>query len=210
MKIAIGQINPTVGDFAGNAAKIVEFARRARDGGASLVLFPELAICGYPPRDLVERASFVADNRGAAEQIAAQTKGIAVICGLVTPADTETGKSVMNSASLLKDGKIAFVQSKMLLPTYDVFDEMRNFAPARLQRVFSFADKQVALTICEDAWNDKQFWNKRLYTFDPVEALMQAGGNFLLNISASPFGSGSARYAVICWRPSPANMRFRW
>src|SRR5450432_194737 len=96
----------------------------------------------------------------------------------------------MNSAALLNEGKIAFVQSKMLLPTYDVFDEMRNFAPARGQQLFSFCGQQLALTICEDAWNDKQFWNKRLYTFDPVEALMQAGGNFLLNISASPFWIG--------------------
>ena len=117
MKIALGQINPTVGDFAGNAAKIVEFAHRAREGGASLVLFPELAICGYPPRDLVERTTFVEHNRLSAERIAGETNGIAVICGLVTPAKAETGKSVMNSAILLKDGKIAFLQSKMLLPT---------------------------------------------------------------------------------------------
>jgi NAD+ synthase (glutamine-hydrolysing) len=190
VKIALGQINPTVGDFAGNAAKIIEFAGLARAGGASLVLFPELSICGYPPRDLVERASFVDHNRMAAEHIAAETTGIALICGLVTPAEVETGKSVMNSAALLEDGKIAFVQSKMLLPTYDVFDETRNFAPARGQQLFSFRGQQMALTICEDAWNDKQFWNKRLYTFDPVEALMQAGGNFLLNISASPFWVG--------------------
>jgi NAD+ synthase (glutamine-hydrolysing) len=190
VKIALGQINPTVGDFAGNAAKIIDFARRGREGGASLVLFPELSICGYPPRDLVERTAFVEHNRQTAEHIAAETRGISVICGLVTPADAETGKSVMNSAALLRDGKIAFLQSKMLLPTYDVFDEMRNFAPARSQQLFSFDGKQLALTICEDAWNDKHFWNKRLYTFDPVEALMQAGGNFLLNISASPFWIG--------------------
>jgi NAD+ synthase (glutamine-hydrolysing) len=190
VKIALGQINPTVGDFAGNAAKIVEFSRRAKDGGAALVLFPELSICGYPPRDLVERFSFVEHNRRSAEQIASEAKGIAVICGLVTPADADTGKSVMNSAALLRDGKVAFVQSKMLLPTYDVFDEMRNFAPARAQQLFPFDGQQMALTICEDAWNDKHFWNKRLYTFDPVEALMQAGGNFLLNISASPFWIG--------------------
>ena len=155
-----------------------------------MVLFPELSVCGYPPRDLVERPSFVARNRESAEQIAAETRGIAVICGLVTPAQAETGKSVMNSAALLQDGRIAFVQSKMLLPTYDVFDEMRNFAPAQSQQLFSFCGMQMALTICEDAWNDKQFWNKRLYTFDPVEALIQAGGNFLLNISASPFWLG--------------------
>ena len=190
MKIALGQINPIVGDFAGNSAKIIDYARRAKSQGAGLILFPELSICGYPPRDLVERASFVRHNQEAAEHIAAETQGIAVICGLVTAAHAEAGKSVMNSAALLLDGKIKFVQSKMLLPTYDVFDEMRNFAPARSQVLFPFCGKQMALTICEDAWNDKHFWNRQLYSVDPVEALVRAGGNFVLNISASPFWAG--------------------
>src|ERR1041385_4347481 len=194
VKIALGQINPTVGDFAGNAAKIIEFSARARALGAGLILFPELSVCGYPPRDLVERASFVQHNREAVEHIAAESRGIAVICGLVTPALAETGKSVMNSAALLKDGGISFLQSKMLLPTYDVFDEMRNFAPARSQSLFPFCGKQMALTICEDAWNDKHFWHKRPYTVDPVEALVQAGGNFVLNISASPFWLGKREF----------------
>ena len=190
MKIALGQINPTVGDFSGNAAKIIEFSQRAKAGGAELILFPELSVCGYPPRDLVERPSFVARNRQTAEQIASATRGISVICGLVTPAESETGKSVMNSAALLQEGKVAFLQSKMLLPTYDVFDEMRNFAPAKSQRLFSFGGSRVALTICEDAWNDKLFWPKRLYVVDPIEALVRAGGNLILNISASPFWIG--------------------
>jgi NAD+ synthase (glutamine-hydrolysing) len=190
VKIALGQINPTVGDFTGNAAKIVDFAREAQSAGAGLILFPELSVCGYPPRDLVERASFVVANSETAKRIASETRGIAVICGLVTPAHADTGKSVMNSAALLRDGSVAFLQSKMLLPTYDVFDEMRNFAPAKSQAPFPFCGKQMALTICEDAWNDKHFWNKRLYTFDPVEALIHAGGNFVLNISASPFWLG--------------------
>jgi NAD+ synthase/NAD+ synthase (glutamine-hydrolysing) len=190
VKIALGQINPTVGDFSGNAAKIVDFAHRAQAAGAGMILFPELSVCGYPPRDLVERPSFVARNRETVERIAAETSNIAVICGLVTPADSETGKSAMNSAALLMDGRVAFVQSKMLLPTYDVFDEMRNFAPAKAQELFSFCGNRMALTICEDAWNDKHFWRKRLYTVDPVEVLIRAGGNFVLNISASPFWIG--------------------
>ena len=190
MKIALGQINPTVGDFPGNRSKIVEFSRRAQSAGAGLILFPELSVCGYPPRDLVERPSFVARNRQSVEQIAAETRGIAVICGLVTPAESQTGKAAMNSAALLQDGKVAFVQSKMLLPTYDVFDEMRNFAPAKSQDLFSFCGNRMALTICEDAWNDKLFWPKRLYTVDPIETLIRAGGNFVLNISSSPFWIG--------------------
>ena len=194
MKIALGQINPTVGDFSGNAAKMIEFSRRARGAGAGLILFPELAVCGYPPRDLVERDSFVAHNRSTVEEIAAATKGIAVICGLVTSAHADSGKKVMNSAALLREGRIEFIQSKMLLPTYDVFDEMRNFAPAKSQQLFSFCGKQMALTICEDAWNDKRFWNRRLYGIDPVEELVRAGGNFVLNISASPFWLGKREF----------------
>ena len=105
----------------------------------------------------------------------------------MTPTRNGTGKHVLNSAALLRDGKIAFIQSKRLLPTYDVFDEMRNFAPADSQQLFPLSGKQVALTICEDAWNDKNFWDRRLYGVDPVEDLMRAGGQVLLNMSASPF-----------------------
>jgi len=155
-----------------------------------LILFPELSVCGYPPRDLVERTSFVERNRESVERIAVETAGIAVICGLVTAAASDAGKAAMNSAALLMDGKVAFTQSKMLLPTYDVFDEMRNFAPAKSQELFSFCGNRMALTICEDAWNDKRFWEKRLYTVDPVDSLIKAGGNFVLNISASPFWIG--------------------
>jgi NAD+ synthase (glutamine-hydrolysing) len=187
VRIALGQINTIIGDFSGNSAKIIDFARRARNSGADLILFPELSICGYPPRDLVERPSFVERNWESAQEIARQTEGIAVICGLVTHAKAATGKSVLNSAALLRDGAIAFVQSKRLLPTYDVFDEMRNFAPADHQKLFESNGQQVALTICEDAWNDKHFWDRRLYGADPVEDLIRAGGKILLNISASPF-----------------------
>ena len=190
MKIALGQINPTVGDFTGNSKKIVEYAQRARESGAGLILFPEMSVCGYPARDWVEKPSFVERSRKAVESIAQQTRGVAVICGFPTRAEVETGKSVMNSAGLLRNGKIEFVQSKMLLPTYDVFDEMRNFAPAREQALLPFCGRQMALTICEDAWNDKQFWNRRLYGVDPVEELVRRGANFVLNISASPFWVG--------------------
>jgi NAD+ synthase (glutamine-hydrolysing) len=190
VKIALGQINTTVGDFSGNAQKIIEYSRRAAGAGAGLILFPELSICGYPPRDLLEKPAFLRKNQESAEKIASATRGIAVVVGAVTPARAETGKSVMNSALLLRDGKIDFVQSKMLLPTYDVFDELRHFAPADKQELLPFCGNQMALTICEDAWNDKHFWGHRLYRVDPVEQLMKAGGNFVLNISASPWHLG--------------------
>jgi len=187
VRIALAQINPTVGDFSGNSAKIIDYALRAKSAGIELVLFPELSVCGYPPRDLVERPWFIERNRKAAEEIASRTHGISVICGLVTPAKSVTGKAVLNSAALLRDGEVAAIQSKRLLPTYDVFDEVRNFAPAEKQFLIPVGGTPVALTICEDAWNDKNFWDRRLYGVDPVEDLIGAGGKILLNISASPF-----------------------
>jgi NAD+ synthase/NAD+ synthase (glutamine-hydrolysing) len=187
VRIALGQINTVVGDFSGNSEKIIDYAQRARRGNIDLILFPELSVCGYPPRDLVERPWFVERNQQAVENIARATEGIAVICGFVTPAHFSTGKAVLNSAALLRDGKIAFVQSKRLLPTYDVFDEMRNFAPADSQQLFVLEGRPLALTICEDAWNDKHFWDRQLYGVDPVQDLLAAGGKVLLNIAASPF-----------------------
>lgn len=200
VRVALGQINPTVGDFTGNAAKISEYSRCAREAGAQLVLFPELAVCGYPPRDLVEKPAFIARSGEALAELARATRGITVICGFPSPARAGTGKSVMNSAAVLRDGEVAMVQSKRLLPTYDVFDEMRNFAPAGRQQLMPLLGRQTALTICEDAWNDKLFWNSRLYDSDPVEELVQAGGNILLNISASPFyiGKRELRRDMLC------------
>jgi NAD+ synthase/NAD+ synthase (glutamine-hydrolysing) len=187
VKIALGQINPTIGDFSGNSRKIVESARQARALGAHMVLFPELAVCGYPPRDLLEKPAFVVRSQQVVEDIARAVPEIMVICGFVSPAKVETGKTVMNSAALLRDGRVEFVQSKMLLPTYDVFDELRYFAPATSQKLFPFCGKQLAVTICEDAWNDKHFWHRRLYSIDPVDELLRSGANVVLNISASPF-----------------------
>ncbi len=189
MKIALAQINPTVGDFRGNTAKILEYTGRARQGGAALVLFPELAICGYPPADLLEKPDFVRRCGEAIEEIAGATAedGIAVIAGYVTPAPQGSGKHVMNTAALLRAGQVEFMQSKMLLPFYDVFDEQRYFVPAAKQRILELDGTRAALTICEDAWNDKSFWENRLYQVDPVEELMKQGAGLILNISASPW-----------------------
>jgi NAD+ synthase (glutamine-hydrolysing) len=214
VKIALAQINPTVGDFTGNAAKLRQYSLEAREREAELVVFPELSVCGYPPRDLVEAPAFVARSRQVLEELAAEISGIAIIAGLPTPAAHETGKAVMNSAALLRGGHIDFIQSKRLLPTYDVFDEARNFSAAATQRLFCIDGRSdnaalpaagagsgnaalpaagrlaLALTICEDAWNDKAFWSRRLYGHDPVEELVRAGGELVLNISASPFNVG--------------------
>jgi NAD+ synthase (glutamine-hydrolysing) len=199
VKIALAQINPTVGDFTGNAAKLRQYSLDAALRGADVVVFPELAVCGYPPRDLVEIPAFVARSRQVLEDLAAEIRDIAIIAGLPTPAAEETGKRVMNSAALLREGRIDFIQSKRLLPTYDVFDESRNFSPALAQRLFCLGGQAVALTICEDAWNDKAFWSRRLYGQDPVEDLVRVGGRLLLNISASPFNVGKRelRHAML-------------
>jgi NAD+ synthase (glutamine-hydrolysing) len=192
VKVALAQIDPTVGDFEGNTRKILDFTRRAQQGGADLVLFPELAICGYPPADLLEKPAFVERCGEALCEIAQATAqgNIGVIAGYVTAAPPGTGKHVMNSAALVRRGRVEFVQSKMLLPFYDVFDEQRYFASAQGQRVWPLNGQTAALTICEDAWNDKSFWENRLYTVDPVEELMKQRASMILNISASPWWRG--------------------
>jgi NAD+ synthase (glutamine-hydrolysing) len=190
VKIALGQINPTIGDFTGNSKKIIESSRLALTLGAEMILFPELAVCGYPPRDLLEKPAFVERNHQVVNEIAQAVPQLTIICGFVSPAKVETGKSVMNSAAVLRQGAVQFVQSKMLLPTYDVFDELRYFDPAESQKLLPLGGKEFALTICEDAWNDKHFWHRRLYRVDPVDELLHAGGNMVLNISASPFHLG--------------------
>jgi NAD+ synthase (glutamine-hydrolysing) len=193
VKIALAQINPTVGDFHGNTAKIVEYTHQAAAASADLVVFSELAICGYPPADLLEKTSFVARAGEAMQEVATATASLptAIIAGFVTPAEKGSGKHVKNSAALLRNGKIEFTQSKMLLPFYDVFDEQRYFAPAENQKQFSLDKERIALTICEDAWNDKSFWPERLYPVDPVDELMreagEGAGSLIINISASPY-----------------------
>ncbi len=203
MKIALAQINPTVGDFAGNTKKILEYAVRAEDLGAGLVVFPELAVCGYPPADLLEKTVFIARAEQAVSEIAAWTAGAerpAILCGTVMAAVSRVGKQVRNVAVLLDGGKVRFVQQKMLLPFYDVFDEQRYFEAGTEQTLTCVGDQPLAITICEDAWNDKGFWRRQMYPVDPVESLMSQWGarqkeldgrpRIILNISASPYWQG--------------------
>ena len=186
MKIALAQLNPTVGDFAGNAAKILEFAERAAEKGASLAVFSELCLCGYLPLDLIERPHFIARNE---RELACLAKRLPIpsIVGYAARATGSTGKSAANAAALLAGGKVAFVQHKMLLPTYDVFDESRYFQPATEQQVFAFGGQNLGITICEDIWNDKTFWVKPLYERDPVAELVAKDASLIINISGSPY-----------------------
>jgi NAD+ synthase (glutamine-hydrolysing) len=186
MKIALAQFNPTIGDFEGNAARILELAAEAKKGGAELAVFSELCICGYPPQDLVERPSFAERNQQELLRLAKKIP-LPSLVGFVGDAMDNTGKPVANSAALIAKGKILFEQRKMLLPTYDVFDESRYFQPAHTQHVFPFHSEQLGITICEDSWNDKSFWPQQLYDRDPVTEIVRKGSSLLLNISSSPY-----------------------
>jgi NAD+ synthase (glutamine-hydrolysing) len=186
MKIALAQFNPTIGDFEGNAARILELAAEAKAGGAELAVFSELCICGYPPQDLVERPSFAERNQQELVRLAKKIPLPSVV-GFVGDAMDNTGKPVANSAALITKGKILFEQRKMLLPTYDVFDESRYFQPAHTQHVFPFHSEQLGITICEDSWNDKSFWPQQLYERDPISEIVKKGSSLLLNISSSPY-----------------------
>jgi len=189
VKIALAQINPTVGDFTGNLEKIVAASRRAAEQGARLTVFSELAICGYPPADFLEKPSFLARCRTAVEELAEATKGLttAVLAGVALPAPPDAGKPAVNAAVLLDKGMVVLEQQKRLLPFYDVFDEQRYFLPARSQKVIELDGVRLGISICEDAWNDKNFWPRRLYSVDPMEELMRQSPAIHINLSSSPF-----------------------
>lgn len=186
MKIALAQFNPTVGDFAGNSARILNLADKARQLGAELAVFSELCLCGYLPQDLLERPSFIDRNHIELKQLAAKLPLPAII-GYAGRVKNGTGKTIANKAALVSSGRVVFEQSKMLLPTYDVFDESRYFQPAGKQSGYGFGKEQLGITICEDVWNDKTFWAECLYDRDPVTELVAQGITVLLNISASPY-----------------------
>ncbi|MGB2625471.1 MAG: NAD+ synthase [Candidatus Acidiferrum sp.] len=187
MKIALAQFNPTVGDFEGNAARIVSLASQAKHRGAELAVFSELCICGYLPLDLLERPAFIDRNIETLEQVAAQMP-LPAIVGYAGRIETgRAGKSIANKAALISEGRVVFEQSKMLLPTYDVFDESRYFQPGDKHYVYGLSREQLGITVCEDAWNDKTFWANPLYPRDPVTELIAQGTSILINISASPY-----------------------
>jgi NAD+ synthase/NAD+ synthase (glutamine-hydrolysing) len=195
MRIALGQINPTVGDIEGNLALMIDAAQRASARGAQLLVFPELSITGYPPRDLVERPAFVARSEAAVFELANATAALplAIICGYVARSHESVGKRVTNSAAVLRSGRVLMRQTKILLPNYDVFDEARNFSEGEAQSVLQSPEGRIALSICEDAWNDRLFWPHQLYRRDPVNELMQQGADILISINASPFSIGKQK-----------------
>lgn len=199
MKIALAQINPTIGDFAGNEKKILEAYRRGVESGAEIVVCPELSVTGYPPRDLLLKKSFVRQNLEMLNRLAAATEKTALLVGFVGANKIRPGRETTNSVALLQHGKIVATRAKMLLPTYDVFDEDRYFQPASENAPADFAGKKVALTICEDIWNDEDFWPERRYQHNPPVELAEAGAEIIFNISASPWhlGKNKTRFDML-------------
>ena len=191
MKIAAAQINPVIADIEGNRNKIISFIRRARDAGAGLVVFPEMAVTGYPPMDLLESRKLIDDNLESIQEIASASEGIHVICGFISR-DEKNPPMLKNSAAFIRDGRIVSIHSKTLLPTYDVFDELRYFSPAESNSPVETNGVRIGITICEDIWKmeaagDDRLMEKRIYARDPVEELAKQGAEIIINISASPF-----------------------
>lgn len=194
MRIAVCQSNPIIGDIKGNTEKILRGYKRGLEEKADLVVFPELFLCGYPPLDLVEKKEFRDAVKFAAEYIAKQTNHVGLIFGTITEDyQDKIGTGVYNSAALCYDGKIQFIQSKTLIPNYDVFDEVRYFESAKDILIHEFRGEKLGISVCEDIWNDADYWKKRLYQIDPVQKQMELGATLLINISASPYAYGKRR-----------------
>ena len=191
MRIALLQINPTAGDISGNSALIVRGARRAQAEGAALVVTSELALMGYLPRDLLMSQGFIRSGQRELNRIATElTNAPPLLVGVATPNPAEMGRPLFNSAVLLKDGAVGPVFHKTLLPTYDVFDEDRYFEPAHGPQILDLNGVRLGISICEDVWNDCDFWKRPRYHEDPAEVLANAGAQAILNLSASPFTVG--------------------
>jgi len=190
MKIALAQVNPIIGDFSHNYERVRQYIDQAIAHSCDLVIFSELVISGYPPQDLVEKKDFVDANIAGLNRMLGTIHGIGVICGFVGYNPADEGKRVCNSAVLFEDGQIRHQVQKRLLPTYDVFDESRYFEPGRESRSFLYKGMRIGLTICEDLWNDKDIFKRRIYHFDPVDAMVKDGAELIVNISASPFHTG--------------------
>ena len=199
MKIALAQFNPTIGDFDYNIARMVSLSHKAMEAGCDLVAFPELAVCGYPPLDLLERREFVEDNLQAMERLISRVKGIAVLCGYVAKNINGPGKPIHNTAILFEDGKVLARVYKRLLPSYDIFDETRYFEPGSKSVPVSFNGLLLGITICEDIWNDADLFPEHSYPVNPVHELAEMGTDIFITINASPFDTEKAshRYHIL-------------
>jgi NAD+ synthase (glutamine-hydrolysing) len=191
VRVAIGQINPVIGDFSGNLAKVLDFAGQALSRGAELAVFPEMCLCGYPPMDLVEQESFVEANLKSLRLLQQRAPaGIGIMVGYVDRNRARAGKPLVNTASLVLDGEILLTQEKTLLPSYDVFDEARYFEPARERRVLEWRGQRLGIAICEDFWWEAERATGSRYPVDPIKDLLDQGATLILAPSASPYHAG--------------------
>jgi len=193
LKIGILQLNSTIGSFADNRQKLVTGYQTVGALGAEFVLAPEMFLCGYPPRDLLLRADFIETDLAVLADMAKQIGSIPLCVGYVDKNPERPGRALRNSAAVLQNGKIIWRTHKSLLPTYDVFDEDRYFEPAKAVAPFEFNGRKLGITICEDIWNDEDFWPERLYRRDPIKELIAQGAEIILNISASPWHDGKEK-----------------
>jgi len=197
LKIGLLQLNATVGDFAANRQKLLAGYEKARALGAEFVIAPELFLCGYPPRDLLLRADFVQGQSRRARRNRQSIGPLPLCVGYVDENSERPGRALRNSAAVLQNGNIVWRTHKSLLPTYDVFDEDRYFEPAKSAAPFEFNSEGVrsklGITICEDIWNDEDFWPERLYRRDPIKELIGQGAEIILNIAASPWHDGKEK-----------------
>jgi len=193
LKIGLLQLNSTVGDFSANRQKLITAYKAAVARGAEFVLAPELFLCGYPPRDLLLRADFVDTHLAVLAETAGSVGKVPLCVGGADQNPERPGRALRNSAAVLQNGKIIWRTHKCLLPTYDVFDEDRYFEPAKTIAPFEFDGRKLGITICEDIWNDQDFWPERLYRRDPIKELIAQGAQAIINISASPWHDGKER-----------------
>jgi NAD+ synthase (glutamine-hydrolysing) len=200
MKIGLAQINTTVGDIDGNFKLVLDAYRALVRSGAELVVFPELALCGYPPRDLVFKSRFVKDVVASAQRFAREVGEVPALVGFLYPNDSGRGRSVFNAAAFCLNGEIMAVAEKCLLPTYDVFDEDRYFESAPEPTIVEFAGRRIGVTICEDIWTGPVVETSRHYDKDPVSSLAKRGVNLVVNLSASPWQAGKTglRTGIVC------------
>lgn len=201
MKVTIAQLNPVVGDIDGNLAKIWGTLSQLSRDSSDLLVFPELFLVGYPPRDLLERPWFIEKTQRSIQKLIKKSEEYpqtGILLGAPQPTGKDTGRRLFNSAILIYQGRIIMTQHKSLLPAYDVFDEARYFDPASEISVVSFKGEVLGISICEDAWNDPELWLRRNYAFDPIEILARKGATIFINISASPFhmGKEELRYRI--------------
>src|SRR5437762_2178055 len=208
MRVTIGQINTTNGDYAGNTERILRAIARAKQDKSDLVVLPEVAVQGYMSFDWFLDRDVVAHATEPLAEIIAASEGLTVVVGTVRPNDSTQGRRLYNSAAIIRDRELLGFADKTLLPEYDVFDDPRYFEPARERHLFAVNERKLGVAVCEDFWNDKTFWTERLYAHDPADELIELGTQVLISINASPFNKGkmSQRCAMVSHRAKAANI----